>query len=173
MRRLRRPWPALAAMVVLLGAGGCASGRLAPGGDDAASNLVTQADVARWPAGSAERAFVGWWRDVQYANYTGFTTLVRRRPAPAGKNVLVDYLASLTLGARPTAISARRSGTRTDLHVTVTVLQSVGAGKVVDQRFRFPVRMRRVGAGWLAEGDYTWASALAAVLRPYAGGDRG
>lgn len=161
-----------AALLALLAAGGCASGRLAPGGFNVTSNLVTEKQITRFPEGSAERAFVAWWRDVQYANMTGFTALVPLDPPPRGANALVDALSYLTRPARPTAIASRRRGARTDMRVTVTVRQPVGAGKTVDQRFGVPVRLRRVGAGWRVERGYEWADALAARLRPYIGGNR-
>lgn len=172
-RTIRRPAVAVL-LAALLATCGCASGRLPSGSVTPGRDLVSGAEIARWPPGSAQRAFVAWWRDAQYANFSGFKALVRSRHTPAAADALVDALSSLMQSARPTSIVATRTRDGATLRVTVTVHQPVGAGKLVDQRFTLRVPLLRRQGGWQVADGFDWAQRqLVAGLRPLTGGNRG
>ncbi|MFN8175111.1 MAG: hypothetical protein U0T02_08600 [Solirubrobacteraceae bacterium] len=163
----------VATVVALLAAGGCASGHLASGSAFSGRDLITGKDIARWPAGSAQRAFVAWWRDAQYANVSAVAKLVTMRPVPAQAVPLVDALSSLMQSARPTSLVALKRRGGANLRVTVTVHQPVGAGTFVDQRLKLTVPLLGGPGSWRVTTGYAWAQALADDLRPLTGGNRG
>lgn len=172
MSRAWRRSQLVAAIAALAGVTGCASGHLPPGDPDSARNLVTSADVAAQPPGSPQRAFVSWWRDVQYANLSGFAAALGTGRPPEGGPQLLDTLSYVTLPARPTSMVARSSGSRADLRMIVTVRQPVGGGSVVDQPVALRVGMVRGKEGWRLVNGYRWATHLTARLRPLVGGDK-
>jgi hypothetical protein len=59
--------PFFAAWVVILGISAC--GDSSPTEERAPNNLVSQAEVDRQPADSAERAFLAYWSDLQYQSW--------------------------------------------------------------------------------------------------------
>ncbi len=59
--------PFFAAWVVILGISAC--GDSSPETERAPNNLVSQSEADRQPAGSAERAFLEYWSDLQYQSW--------------------------------------------------------------------------------------------------------
>lgn len=153
---------------------GCGQG-LTPRADSRTRNLLAASDVARIAVGTPERAVLSWWRDIQFANLTGFVAVLDAGAAATqAEEQALDRLSALAEPARPRIEGARRSGA--DLVVVravLEVLQPVGSAEVVTARLPFEFPMRRTAARWTIAGGLGFARGLERALRPLSGGNQG
>jgi len=153
---------------------GCGQG-LAPRADTRTRNLLAPSDVARVAAGTPERAVLSWWRDVQFANLTGFAAVLDAGAAAMqAEEQALDRLSTLAASARPRIEGARRSGGGlVVVRAVLEVLQPIGSAEVVTARLPVEFPMQRAAARWTIAGGLGFTRELERALRPLSGGNQG
>jgi hypothetical protein len=154
---------ALLAVAIGLLATRCQSGSPA-GPPTGANQLLSDADVARWPEGSPERALFSWWRDTQYDNLTGylrfFTPEIQQRltrRGVAGRDLSI--LSVQLRQARPTIVSVDASATAAVLYTTITFHQPVGTSKYRSYTLPQAFALTAEGGSWRL-GDYLFVDQM-------------
>jgi len=158
-------------VAVALGATACgAGGSAAPETRGPAEQLLTQADVDRYSAGSPARTLLSWWRNAQFANLTaflnGFEPELRERLVESGRagDALI-YFSGTIVNARPTILSVLRDGGNATVYTRIVYRQPVGTKRFIVYSVPRAFAMTRQRGGWLLRDDGYLQAALTKELR--------
>jgi hypothetical protein len=149
----------LLALAALPALAGCGSGSAQPVSlPGATQQLLSQTDVNAQPPGSPERAFLAWWRDVQYANLAQFklelVPALRDSFAPRGKMPdAINYFSGALRSARPKIRDVSRTGTTAVVYAIISYRQPVGTSRYVTTTVPRAFTFTKIGGRWLLADD--------------------
>jgi len=162
---------AVAFAAVAAGCGDGENGNAAPQSlPGAADQILTQSDVDRYPAASPQHALLQWWRDVQYANLTGyfdaFDPSIRQKLQQDSKaRAALEYVSGSVRTARPAIASVRRRGPTATVYTAIKYRTPIGTRRfVTTSRPQAFVLVQR-GGDWLLQNDSFVQSVLPVRLR--------
>jgi hypothetical protein len=164
---LRRAAISAAALVILaLPAAGCGGGGSAPAAQlpGPALQILSRSDVAKYAAGTPQRALLQWWRDVQYSNLTGylnaFQPSVRQGlAASANTGAGLRWFSGAVQTVRPSIVDTEQHGSRVVIYTNLDTRTPVGARHYVTstraQAFAF---VKKAGVWKLADDSFVQSS---------------
>jgi hypothetical protein len=159
----------LALAVLPSGCGG--GGNAAPASPvDAAQQLLGPRDVARYLAGTPERALLDWWRSAQFADFSGyrssFVPEVRAELDADGRAAdALSYFSGSIRSARPRVLSVRASGGSATIYVLIVYHQPVGTRRFITSTVPRAFTLRRLAGRWLLADDVFVQTTLPVFLR--------
>ncbi len=160
--------PLVSACAALALATGCGAGSLPqqeiPG---ASEQLLTPAEVARYPAASPQRALLAWWRNAQFADrpafLAGFAPSLRSRFEHSPRlGEEFDYFSNGIRNAAPRILSTEVEGNRARVFTRVEYRNLIGATRFVTASRPQAFEFVRGGVSWLLADD----TFVRSTLRP-------
>ena len=155
----RRLQSAFAVIVAALGIASCGDGTNEPEeGLPATAALVGPKAIAATAPGSPKRAFMLWWRSLQYADIQGYnrrlSSTLRTRPGHAQRARLqVAAMAGQVLNVYPHIMRVEAREGRAMLYVELEVRTLVGAERYTSTRVPRAFPMVRNDGDWQIDDD--------------------
>ena len=155
----RRLGTAFAVVVAALGIAACGGGVNEPDpGLPATAALVGPKEIAATKAGSPNRAFMLWWRSLQYADVHAYDRLLSRalkaRPGHAQRaRRQLAAIAGQVLSVYPHITNVEARDGRATLYVELEVRTLVGAERYTSARVPRAFSMIREAASWKIDDD--------------------
>ena len=156
---------------------GCGKGELAPKrGLPANTVLVTQTDIARYPANSPQRTLMSWWRAMQYTDGRGYlallaTPLRNARQADRVYRLQLPIIARQVDDAFPHITRVSIRGANATVYTELEFRQLVGADKYATTRVAQAFSMVRESGNWRIADDLFVEAGVQDQLRALARAD--
>ena len=155
----RRGGSALAVVAAALSIASCGDGSNEPDvGLPATAALVAPKDIAATKAGSPNRAFMLWWRSLQYADVQGYnrrlSSTLKARPGHAQRARLqVAAIAGQVINVFPHIMRVEAREGRATLYVELEIRTLVGAERYTSTRVPRAFPMVRKDGDWAVDDD--------------------
>lgn len=167
MSRLGSVLAAVALLSTSCGAGGAAPPVSARGPSE---QLLTAADVDRYPPGTPAHALMLWWRNAQFANQTaflnGFEGSLRSRLETSPNTIdVLNQFASAIRTVRPTIVGVTRGDSVATVYTMIVYRQPLGAKRFIVQTSPRGFAMIRQDGVWRLRDDGFVQSSLPPELR--------
>jgi hypothetical protein len=158
-RLLESAFIVVTALLLVLASGCGGGGQAEPGSfPGRADQLLTEKDVAEYPEGSPERAFLRWWQAAQYGDFRayldGFARSVRRQLE--GSSIAKRNLNRLSGGirvARPEIVDVVTESDGVTLYTEITYRQPIGTSHYVTTTQPRAFSMVREQGSWRLVDD--------------------
>lgn len=143
----------------LLALGACGDGESAPKrGLPASTILVTQSDIVKYEPHSPQRAFMSWWRAMQYTDSRGYLAMLaepirKARREDRSYRVQLPIIARYVESAFPHFKSVVISDNRATVYVEIEFRRLVGADKYASTRVPQAFAMVRESRTWRIADD--------------------